>query len=145
MRMGLVAWDGPGGWEMDGTDGMGWDGLCWDVPQSGDLCRASCANPQLLYSALTCFANMLGSGDTSLPQTALRGELKQCSAESPEGNYGCQRPLIIHRQVKPQTGPGYPAPRVIPPRNQPARPCKCLQRCNVWQDGQTSNPNFRLS
>lgn len=27
MRMGPVAWDGPGGWEMDGTDGMGWPGL----------------------------------------------------------------------------------------------------------------------
>lgn len=27
---GLVAWDGPGGWEMDGMDGMGWDGLGWD-------------------------------------------------------------------------------------------------------------------
>lgn len=24
MRMGSVAWDGPGGWETDGMDGMGW-------------------------------------------------------------------------------------------------------------------------
>lgn len=46
---------------------MGWDGLGWDVPQSGDLCRASCANPQLFCSALLCPANMLGSVDTSLP------------------------------------------------------------------------------
>lgn len=101
---------------------MGWDGLGWDVPQSGDLCRASCANPQLFCSALLICSVL----EIRACPTALREELKQCSAESPEGNYGCQRPLIIHGRVKPQTGPGYPAPRVIPPRNQPARPSKCL-------------------
>lgn len=72
MSMGRAAWDGPGGWEMDGTDGMGWAvlGCATERGSLPSVMREPSA--ALLCSDLTCFANMLGSGDTSLPQTALK-------------------------------------------------------------------------